>query len=58
MNNTEYVAEKANLLILGKDASLKIALRMEIYVGLAFRTSQKLHINFPKAPPLFPVTES
>jgi hypothetical protein len=54
-NNTEYVPEK--------NESLKMASRREICVGLLGLsllrgTSQKLHGYFPKAPSLFPVTES
>jgi hypothetical protein len=63
MNNTEYVPEKPNLLILGKEESLKIASRIEIGVGLLglsvlMGTSQKLHGYFTNTPSLFPVTES
>jgi hypothetical protein len=62
MSNTEYMPKKQNL-ILGKDASLKMALRIEICVGLLVlsvlrETSQKLHGYFPNSSSLFPVTES
>jgi hypothetical protein len=48
MNNTEHAPEKQNLLILESDASLKMALRMEIFVGLLSLswltgTPQRLH---------------
>jgi hypothetical protein len=61
MSNTKYVPKKHNP-ILGKDASLKMALRMETCVGLLVLsllrgTSQKLHGYFPTATSLFPVTE-
>jgi hypothetical protein len=63
MNNTEHVPEKQNLLILESDASLKMALRMEIFVGLLSLswltgTPQKLHGYFPKAPSLFALKKS